>query len=241
MSRSAASPLLRESLLEGVSIVLARAHAEGEGGGEDSPSRAVRALCASLGARVSDCPLSCHQSPEEEEAALDAAVAAVLAEVGAIDMLVIDAAGLFSARDSLVGVMESSWNVTRAVVNQAYLESGRPGRVVYLAPPPDAGARAGAVCAGLENLARTLSIEWARHAVTPVTIAPAGDTDAEQVATLTAYLASPAGAYFSGCLLDLTGPAGTGSAGTGSAGMGPAGMGPAGAGPAGAGPAGTQG
>ena len=55
--------------------------------------------------------------------------------------------------------------------------------------------------AGLENLARTLSIEWSRHAITTVAIAPAPDTDAGELAALCAYLASPAGAYFSGCLL----------------------------------------
>ena len=164
--------------------------------------------------------MSLQDSPADEEAALGELVAATLAEIGAIDMLVVDAASLFvarsaestagpeqSSRAALVGALESSWNITRAVVNQAYLERGRPGRIVYLAPAPDAGAYAGAACAGLENLARTLSIEWSRHAVTPVTIAPAADTKGEEVAMLTAYLASPAGAYFSGCLLDLRGPA----------------------------------
>ena len=73
-------------------------------------------------------------------------------------------------------------------------------------PRPDAGEHAPAACAGLENLARTLSIEWARHGITTVTIAPGAETPAGEVAALTAYLASPAGAYFSGCLLDLRGP-----------------------------------
>src|ERR671934_252664 len=47
--------------------------------------------------------------------------------------------------------------------------------------------------AGLENLARTLSIEWARHAVTTVAIAPGASTSAGELAALVAYLASPAG------------------------------------------------
>ncbi|HLM85296.1 MAG TPA: hypothetical protein VK272_03810 [Solirubrobacteraceae bacterium] len=100
------------------------------------------------------------------------------------------------------------------------------GRIVYLVPARDLGASSPApspapspegegehveaACAGLENLARTLSIEWARHEVTAVAIAPGavGVAEAEaaaEVAVLTAYLASPAGAYFSGCLLDLGG------------------------------------
>jgi hypothetical protein len=39
-----------------------------------------------------------------------------------------------------------------------------------------------------------------------VAIAPGDDTDAGELAAIAAYLASPAGAYFSGCLLDLTAP-----------------------------------
>jgi NAD(P)-dependent dehydrogenase (short-subunit alcohol dehydrogenase family) len=217
MSSPAPSPLLRESLLEGISIMLARAEAE-RPSGAPSAAEAVHALCTSLGARVSDYRVSPQDSPEAEEAAFGEAVAAALGEGGEIDMLVIDVAGLFAAgsaesgasvesdRRALIGALESSWSITRAVVNLAYLERGRPGRIVFLAPAPDGGAHADAACAGLENLARTLSIEWARHAVTPVTIAPAGDTAADELASLTAYLASPAGAYFSGCLLDLRGP-----------------------------------
>jgi citronellol/citronellal dehydrogenase len=113
--------------------------------------------------------------------------------------------------------LDATWNVTRAVVNLAFLgaepsSSDRPGsgsatrRIVYLAPASAAGEHAGAARAGLENLARTLSIEWARHGITLVTIAPGEATAAGEVAALAAYLASPAGAYFSGCLLDLRGP-----------------------------------
>ena len=77
--------------------------------------------------------------------------------------------------------------------------------------PPDGGGgdelarHARAARAGLENLARTLSIEWSRFAVTPVAIAPGARTQPAEIAKLCAYLASPAGAYFSGCLLDLRG------------------------------------
>ncbi len=217
MSSFAPSPLLRERLLEGVTILLACGECE-RASVADRHAAATRALCASLGARVEDCRLARHATPEGEEAVHGGAVAAVLEQATTIDMLVLDAAGLFAtrgsqatgaghdARGTLLGVLESCWNITRAVVNQAFLASERAGRIVYLAPAPDAGAHAGAACAGLENLARTLSIEWARHGVTPVTIAPGAHTPSAQVAELTAYLASPAGAYFSGCLLDLRGP-----------------------------------
>ena len=92
------------------------------------------------------------------------------------------------------------------IAERAFLPDSRGGRIVYIAPRSDAGEHADAACAGLENLARTLSIEWARHGITAVAIAP-GLASAAEIAALTAYLASPAGAYFSGCLLDLRGPA----------------------------------
>jgi len=123
-------------------------------------------------------------------------------------MLVVDGAGLFAA-DGLRACLEGAWDVTGAVVNQAFLPrdpSPSTRRILYLAPAPGVGDSAGAARAGLENLSRTLSTEWARHGITVVTIAPGDGTAAGEVAALCAYLASPAGAYFSGCLLDLSGP-----------------------------------
>jgi len=108
-------------------------------------------------------------------------------------------------RAALLGCLEASWNLTRAVVNRAFLARERGGRIVYIAPAADAGEHADAARAGLENLARTLSIEWARHAITTVAIAPGPATTAAELGSLTAYIASPAGAYFSGCQLDLRG------------------------------------
>jgi NAD(P)-dependent dehydrogenase (short-subunit alcohol dehydrogenase family) len=93
----------------------------------------------------------------------------------------------------------------RAFLPGAGREQARGGRIVYVAPAPQGGAHAEAARAGLENLSRTLSIEWARHQTTTVTIAPGDETAAQELAALVAYLASPAGAYFSGCLLDLRG------------------------------------
>ncbi|HEY1457349.1 MAG TPA: hypothetical protein VGF15_02420, partial [Solirubrobacteraceae bacterium] len=84
----------------------------------------------------------------------------------------------------------------------AFLQAGG-GRIVYLSPSAGHGEHAQGVRAGLENLARTLSIEWARHAITIAVIAAGPGSSASEVAALVAYLASPAGAYFSGCVLDL--------------------------------------
>jgi NAD(P)-dependent dehydrogenase (short-subunit alcohol dehydrogenase family) len=228
-----AAPLLRPGLLQGVSILLAGAHAPTDREGSLAP--AVGHACSELGARVTECVLFDDACATIEEGAIDEAVARALAQMRRIDLLVVDGAGLFAqpgergsgaddmggtgaedaaasaaARQALVASLDASWNVTRAVANRAFLPDSRGGRIVYLAPPPVAGEHADAACAGLENLARTLSIEWARHAVTAVAIAPGIATPPGELAALTAYLASPAGAYFSGCLLDLRGPAATG-------------------------------
>ncbi len=214
------SKLLRPGLLDDVSVLLAAAPEVPSRGAQGT---AVAHTCGALGARVSTCwPIS-DRSEQIEETALDAAVTAVAGEAGGIDLLVVDGAGLFAhalapdgdGHAALRACLDAAWNATRAVVNHAFLAApggdegppaGSGGRIVYLAPAPDAGEYAEAARAGLENLARTLSIEWARHGVNTVTIAPGAETAAGEVATLVAYLASPAGSYFSGCLLDLRGP-----------------------------------
>jgi NAD(P)-dependent dehydrogenase (short-subunit alcohol dehydrogenase family) len=218
VSATHASELLRDGLLDGVTIALAGvepgALARSAELGEPY-AHATRNGCEALGARVLDLPLVGQQGAALDEAAVDAAVERLLDQAGSVEMLVVDGAALFahgSGRAALVGSLEASWNATRALVNRAFMPaqpSPPGGRIVYLAPAPDAREHADAARAGLENLARTLSIEWARHAITLVAIAPAADTSAGEVATLVAYLASPAGAYFSGCLLDLTGPGGS--------------------------------
>jgi len=221
------SQLLRPDLLEGVSILIAGAGSEAAHG---SFAAAVRDTCLALGARVSDCRLppasgareAAVGAPRESGGAEEGELAGALARAGELDMLVVDCAGLFAhalagerayGRSALSGCLEASWSIIHAVVNDVFLARGGGGRIVLLAPPPDAdgpdGAEhVGAACSGLENLARTLSIEWARRQITTVAIATRTAAAVEETAELTAYLASPAGAYFSGCLLDLRGPRG---------------------------------
>lgn len=175
-----------------------------------APAAAIDRVLTDLGTRVHRCELTEDGDALSEEQ-IDSSVAGVLAGGGRIHALVVDGRGVFASsgagRDGLRVCLEAAWNVTRAVANAALIPSQQGGRIVYLAPAQGDGLHAQACCAGLENLARTLSIEWARHAITPVAIAPGDRTEAEEVATIVAYLASPAGAYFSGCVLDLTGPA----------------------------------
>jgi NAD(P)-dependent dehydrogenase (short-subunit alcohol dehydrogenase family) len=74
---------------------------------------------------------------------------------------------------------------------------------VLIAPAAGAGRYADATRAGLENLARTLSIEWARYGITVTAIAPGVATRDEDIALLVAFLLSPAGDYYSGCRFEL--------------------------------------
>ena len=172
---------------------------DGAGKPAESLARVTGDACGDLGARV--------EVYEPEGAVEEAAIERIpldAAESGGLDMLVVDGAALFAA-GGLGACLEGAWQATAAVVNGAFLPGVRGGRIVYLAPAPGVGEQADAARAGLENLARTLSIEWARHEITVVTIALGESTAPGEAATLTAYLASPAGAYFSGCLLDLRG------------------------------------
>jgi NAD(P)-dependent dehydrogenase (short-subunit alcohol dehydrogenase family) len=92
----------------------------------------------------------------------------------------------------------------RAVANVAFIPAARGGKVTLVAPAPDDGDPAAAgVRAAAENLARPLSIEWARRGIVTVAITPGVDTADTELAALVAYLVSPAGDYFSGCRLAL--------------------------------------
>lgn len=211
---SVASEMFRPGLLEGVHVLVAGAGRAGQRG--ESIGAAVGRACGELGARVSVLETIAGDSSAVEEGAAEEGVEHAVEESARINLLIVDAAALFTAagatsadtghggpRSALRACLEGTWSVTRAVANLAFLAQERAGRIVYVAPPLDAGEHADAARAGLENLARTLSVEWARHSITVVAIAPGGASSAGEVAALCAYLASPAGAYFSGCLLDL--------------------------------------
>jgi hypothetical protein len=135
---------------------------------------------------------------------LGLAVEGRCAELGAncagreAEVLVWDGAAAFA---SLAGVeavraaLDGGWDAIRGGMADGQL-------IVLLAPPPG-DAHAEAARAGLENMARTLSIEWARRGIRPVAIHPGAATTPAEVAEVAAYLASPAGAYYSGCRFDL--------------------------------------
>lgn len=99
--------------------------------------------------------------------------------------------------DTLVcatGDLDEAFVAARAVAN-AWIAAERGGKAILVAPRDDAPQRA-----ALENLARTLSVEWARFDIRPTAVLPGSEQD---VSELVAFLASPAGDYYSGCAFTL--------------------------------------
>jgi citronellol/citronellal dehydrogenase len=185
--------VLRPGVLEGLTVCVV-----GDGAAE-------RERAAALGARV----VTVDGDLGDEDA-----VALAVGALGPIDVLVVDAAAEFTAAGGglpgLRRAVDDGWNVVRAVVNAGWIkaaESGeaeaeaavRGGKVVFLAPVADAGEHANAVGAALENAARTLSVEWARFGIRITAIRPRAGAVADERAELVAFLASPAGDYFTGC------------------------------------------
>ena len=184
--------LLRPGLLDGLRVVLA-------GPVRDELAGALRALGAETGALDADLG---------DEAAVEEAAAALARDSRAV---VVDAAARFAATadtdDELAALRaatDGAWTTTRSVADRAWIgPQAEGGKVVLVAPAPDAGPHAAAARAALENLARTLSIEWSRYGIRITAITPGRTTSAAEVAALVAYLVSPAGDYFTGCRLDL--------------------------------------
>jgi hypothetical protein len=166
--------VLREGLLEGRAVALA-------GGGHAAMAGAL----AALGARVESAP-ALDGADEERvgEWARSRAPLHALVYVGAPGEL----------EDVLAGV----WVAVREVATGALIPGGNGGKIVLIAPSGQ-----GAAQAGFENLSRTLSVEWARHGVTVVTVAPGTHAAADDVAEFVCYLVSPAGDYFSGARFDM--------------------------------------
>ena len=124
------------------------------------------------------------------------AVALGAVEGDAPDVLVFD-----GSAGGMREVLDGAWDAIRPVAVETMIPR-EDGRIVLLAPRPGDAVAAG-VRAGLENLARTLSVEWARFQIRPVAILPGTATSPAEVSELVAFLASPAGEYYSGCVFEL--------------------------------------
>jgi NAD(P)-dependent dehydrogenase (short-subunit alcohol dehydrogenase family) len=190
--------VLRPGVLEGLTVCVV-----GDGAVE-------RERATALGARV----VTIDGDLGDEDS-----VSFAVGALGHIDVLVVDAASEYAdAGGGMPGLrraVDDGWNVVRAVVNAGWIrdaeaaeaaaeeEDATParggGKVVFLAPVADAGEHANAVGAALENAARTLSVEWARFGIRITAVRPRAGAADDERAELVAFLASPAGDYFTGC------------------------------------------
>ncbi len=127
--------------------------------------------------------------------------------LGAPQTLVADTRTAFTEAgggyEGVRAAVDGAFAAARDVAVRHWIDREGGGQVVLVAPAQGAGAHAAAARAALENLARTLSTEWARHAITTVAILPGDATGEEALADLVAWLATPAGAYLSGTALTL--------------------------------------
>jgi citronellol/citronellal dehydrogenase len=184
-----------------------------------------------------------HPTDIRDAEAVDSLLDAVLERHGKLDVLVNNAGGQFlsPAEDispngfrTVVDLnLQGTWQMTSAAATKAFIPQER-GKVVSVTLSPHTGApgvvHSSAARAAVENMTRTLAIEWSRFGIRLCAVAPGQiETDAfrenygfaldeiaktipvgrlgrpEEVAWLVAYLASPAGDFLSGTVLTLDG------------------------------------
>ncbi len=185
-------------------------------------------------------PADLREPPE-----VDQVVRGALARFGHIDVLVNNAGGQFTAPAEQISDngwravhrldVDAVWSVTREVATRSMIPR-REGLIVFIGFSPLRGlpgfAHAAAARAAVANLASGLALEWSRHNIRSVCVAPGtiASEGLEQygeeavarwrrsiplgrtgtpadVAGLIAFLASPAGAYITGTTIAVDGGA----------------------------------
>ena len=231
----AGSGLGRETSLE-----LARLGATVVGcGRRQQPINETRELIAGLGGTA-----DAIATDIRDEEAVVALVDSVLERHGRLDLLVNNAGGQFLAPAETISAkgfrtvtelnVQGTWNMTHAAATKAFIPQGA-GKVVSVTLSPHNGmpgmVHSGAARAAVENMMRTLSVEWSRFGIRLCAVAPGQfDTEVfrtkypaevvatvpatvplgrlgrpEEMAWLIAFLASPAGDFFSGAVLTIDG------------------------------------
>jgi citronellol/citronellal dehydrogenase len=178
-----------------------------------------------------------------EPTQVEALVKQALVKFGRIDILVNNAGGQFPVaaenlsprgfeavvRNNLLG----TWNVTHTVATLAFIPQKR-GRIVSVTANIKRGfpgmVHTGAARAGVENVTKTIAVEWAQHGIRANAVAPGvirtSGTDqyppellergrnasvvkrlgtAEEVASLIVYLASPIADFITGQTFSIDG------------------------------------
>jgi|SRR5689334_5151066 len=255
MAESQHSRIFRDGLLEGqvcivsgagsglgreTALELARLGATVVGcGRRQEPLAETAELTAGLAGRFEREAMDIR---EEEE--VERLVERVLAEHGRIDVLVNNAGGQFLApaesitpkgfRTVIELNVQGTWLMTHAVATRAFIPQGG-GKVLSVTLSPHNGmpgmVHSGAARAAVENMMKTLAIEWARFGIKTCALAagqfatetlmtkyprvvidnlersiPIGRAGRpEEMAWLVAYLASPAGDFYSGTTITIDG------------------------------------
>jgi citronellol/citronellal dehydrogenase len=168
----------------------------------------------------------------------------VIERHGRVDVLVNNAGGQFMSPAEAISAkgfrtvtelnVQGTWQMTHQAATKAFIPQ-RSGKVISVTLSPHHGmpgmVHSGAARAAVENMMRTLSIEWARFGIRLCAVA-AGQFDTEvlrtkyppqvaenvhrtiplgrlgtpeEMAWIVAYLASPAGDFLSGCVITIDG------------------------------------
>ncbi|HXF32306.1 MAG TPA: SDR family oxidoreductase [Solirubrobacterales bacterium] len=255
MAESSRSQVFRDGLLDGAVVVVSGA---GSGFGRETALEMARLGATVVGCGRREEPLTEtaelaaglpggfeHETLDiREEEPVDAFFARLMERHGRLDVLVNNAGGQFLSPAEAISpkgfrtVIElnvtGTWLMSHAAATKAFMPGGG-GKILSVTLSPHNGmpgmVHSGAARAAVENMMRTLAIEWSRFGITTCSIAagqfatetlltkypkelvesiadtiPIGRTGRpEEIAWLLAYLASPAGDYYSGTTITLDG------------------------------------
>jgi NAD(P)-dependent dehydrogenase (short-subunit alcohol dehydrogenase family) len=255
MAESADSRIFRDGLLEGQVCLVSGA---GSGLGRATALELVRLGAVVLGCGRREEPLAetaalaaglagsfdRETMDIRDEEAVERLFDGLLERHGRLDVLVNNAGGQFLGpaeaitpkgfRTVIELNVQGTWLMTHAAATRAFIPQGG-GKVLSVTLSPHNGmpgmVHSGAARAAVENMMRTLAVEWARFGIRTCALAagqfatetlltkypqvvvdnlersiPLGRAGrAEEMAWLVAYLASPAGDFFSGTTITIDG------------------------------------